>query len=90
MGTLGFYFIDNVVEFNLRASLRLIAGGSVVNVGTVRRQTLLDVIAALAKIYGCKSDFRISGQFRIDDTRLFAANKKSLRRVLGDHEFTEL
>jgi dTDP-L-rhamnose 4-epimerase len=89
LATRDFVFIDDVVEFNLRAGLRPVAGGSVLNVGTGRRQTLLDVVAALAKAYGCESDFRISGQFRIGDIRHAAADGSKLLETLGDHEFTE-
>jgi dTDP-L-rhamnose 4-epimerase len=84
-----FVFIDDVVECNLRAGLRSIAGGSVLNVGTGMRQTLLDVVAALAKAYGCEADFRVSGQFRIGDIRHAAADGTKLREVLGDHSFTD-
>ena len=89
LATRDFVFIDDVVECNLRAGLRPIAGASVLNVGTGRRQTLLDVVAALAKAYSCEADFRISGQFRIGDIRHAAADGTKLREVLGDHSFTD-
>jgi dTDP-L-rhamnose 4-epimerase len=88
LATRDFVFIDDVVEFNLRTGLPSISGGSVLNVGTGRRQTLLDVVAALSKSYNCEADFRISGQLRIGDIRHAAADETKLREVLGDHEFT--
>ncbi len=87
LATRDFVYIDDVVEFNLRAGLHAVAGGSVLNVGTGKRQTLLDVVAALAEAYGREADFKVSGQFRIGDIRHAAADGTKLGEVLGGHAF---
>ncbi|MEI6357772.1 MAG: NAD-dependent epimerase/dehydratase family protein, partial [Verrucomicrobiota bacterium] len=87
LATRDFVYIDDVVEFNLRAGLHAVAGGSVLNVGTGKRQTLLDVVAALADAYGREADFNVSGQFRIGDIRHAAADGTKLREVIGGHAF---
>jgi dTDP-L-rhamnose 4-epimerase len=87
LATRDFVYIDDIVEYNLRAGLLSVAGSSMFNVGTGKRQTLLDVVAALAKAYGVEVDFKVSGQFRIGDIRHAAADGTKLREVLGTHAF---
>jgi len=85
--TRDFVYVDDVVEFNCRSAECCLPGSHVCNVGTGRRQSLLDVVSALAVAYGCKPDFRVSGQFRVGDIRHAAADTGLLLRTLGAHEF---
>lgn len=85
--TRDFIYIDDIAEFNCRAGEKELSGCHVLNVGTGERQTLLDVVGALAKAYDRTPDYRISGQFRLGDIRHAAADTTHLRRTLGDHAF---
>lgn len=85
--TRDFIYIDDIAEFNCRAGEKELSGSHICNVGTGERQTLLDVVNALAKAYDRKPDYRISGQFRLGDIRHAAADTAQLFRVLGDHTF---
>lgn len=87
LATRDFVFIDDVAEFNVRAVLEAVTGCEILNVGTGCRQTLLDVVNALAAAYGRIPEFAVSGQFRIGDIRHAAASQTRLRQVLGEHRF---
>jgi dTDP-L-rhamnose 4-epimerase len=87
LATRDFVFIDDVAEYNMRAAQREIDGCHILNVGTGCRQTLLDVVNGLAKSYGKKADFAVSGQFRVGDIRHAAASQNHLCRILGNHQF---
>lgn len=85
--TRDFVYIDDVVEFNCRAVEADLTGTHICNLGTGTRQTLLDVVGALADAYMAKPDFRISGQFRLGDIRHAAADTTELVRRFGPHHF---
>jgi dTDP-L-rhamnose 4-epimerase len=87
LATRDFVYIDDVAEFNLRAVMGTVSGCEILNVGTGCRQTLLDVVNALAKAYARTPDFAISGQFRVGDIRHAAASLTRLHQVLGEHHF---
>jgi len=85
--TRDFVYIDDIVEFNCRAAAGDLAGRHLFNVGTGCRQSLLDVVSALAVAYDRKPDYRISGQFRLGDIRHAAADNSRLFDTLGAHDF---
>jgi dTDP-L-rhamnose 4-epimerase len=89
LATRDFVFIDDVAEFNVRAVREAVTGCEILNVGTGCRQTLLDVVNALAGAYGRTPEFAVSGQFRVGDIRHAAASQTRLRQVLGEHRFVE-
>jgi dTDP-L-rhamnose 4-epimerase len=89
LATRDFVFIDDVAEFNVRAAREAVTGCEILNVGTGCRQTLLDVVNALAGAYGRTPEYSVSGQFRVGDIRHAAASQTRLRHVLGEHRFVD-
>lgn len=86
--TRDFVFIDDVVEYNVRA---LDATETVtLNLGSGVRSTLTDLVQALQKSLGTSSRYFISGQFRVGDIRNAVADLELLTSVLGAHKFTSL
>jgi dTDP-L-rhamnose 4-epimerase len=86
--TRDFVYIDDIVEYNCRAGEVELHGVHVCNVGTGVRQSLIDVVKALATAYGREPDFRVSGQFRVGDIRHAVADTARLFATLGPHRFT--
>lgn len=87
LATRDFVYIDDVVEYNVRAGESDLPGTYVCNVGTGMRQTLLDVVGALAHAYKVQPDFRVSGQFRLGDIRHAAADTTELVHRFGSNRF---
>jgi dTDP-L-rhamnose 4-epimerase len=85
--TRDFVFVDDVAEFNVRAAERALTENHILNVGTGVRQSLLDVVTALANAYGRTPDYKVSGQFRVGDIRHAVADTSRLFAVLGGHTF---
>lgn len=86
--TRDFVYVDDIVEYNCRAGEVELAGVHVCNVGTGERQSLIQVVEALAAAYGCEPVFSVSGQFRVGDIRHAAADTARLFQALGSHRFT--
>lgn len=87
LATRDFVFIDDVVHYNVEATVQELAGTHVLNVGTGVRQTLVDVVTTLAAVTGRPPKYRISGQFRLGDIRHAAASTDRVARTLGAHPF---
>lgn len=85
--TRDFVYIDDVVEYNCRAGEASLSGTHICNVGTGARQSLVSVVEALSTAYGCRPEFRVSGQFRVGDIRHAAADTTRLFQTLGKHRF---
>ena len=82
-----FVYIDDVVDYNVRALTAPLTGTHVLNLGTGTRQSILEVIAVVAETLGKEAHYRISGQFRLGDIRHAAADIHRLRTVLGSSHF---
>ena len=87
LATRDFVFIDDVVHYNVEATVQELAGTHVLNVGTGVRQTLVDVVTTLAAVTARTPKYRISGQFRLGDIRHAAASTDRVARTLGAHSF---
>jgi dTDP-L-rhamnose 4-epimerase len=87
LATRDFVYIDDVVECNVTAGFSLIDSGSIFNVGTSKRQSLIQVVTALSAALNRNANFRISGQFRIGDIRHAGANNEKLSQILGFDSF---
>jgi dTDP-L-rhamnose 4-epimerase len=81
-----FVYIDDVAEYNFRALTQPLTGTHVLNLGTGQRQTILDVVQAVAETLGQSPKFRISGQFRAGDIRHAAADIRRLTATLGPRD----
>ncbi|PTX96897.1 epimerase [Spartobacteria bacterium LR76] len=85
-----FVFIDDLVEYNVRALSLESDGLEVFNLGSGVRSTLVDLVEALAAALGVELKYFISGQFRVGDIRHAAADLTRLTAGLGAHEFLSL
>lgn len=88
--TRDFVYVDDVVEYNLRALITDFPGSAVLNVGTGIRKTIFDLVNALGKVLSVESDYHLSGDFRLGDIRHAAADTTRLFKTLGPLEFTSL
>jgi dTDP-L-rhamnose 4-epimerase len=87
LATRDFVYIDDVVECNLMAGFAPIQHGSILNVGTSKRQTLIQVVTALSAALKLNPKYKISGQFRVGDIRHAGADCEKLCKILGFHPF---
>lgn len=86
-----FVFIDDVVEFNVRAlTASLSPGPTVLNVGSGVAATLEELVASLARALDQAPHYEISGKFRLGDIRDANADLTRLKEVLGEHQFVGL
>lgn len=85
--TRDFVHVDDVVHFNLRALECAAEEPLVLNVGSARRVTLVQIVEALAAALGVGPRLRVSGDFRAGDIRHAAADLAQLTARLGRHEF---
>jgi dTDP-L-rhamnose 4-epimerase len=84
-----FVHVVDVARANV-AALEAAADGAVLNVGSGRRTSVLEVARRLADNYGYRGRTSISGRFRAGDIRHNCADVSSLERVLGVRPETSL
>ena len=90
MPTRDFVYIDDVVEYNVRALTAELSGSVALNLGTGIRKNIFDLIAALGKSLGVEPLHSVSGDFRLGDIRHAVADTGKLFRTLGPMDFTPL
>ncbi|MET0296214.1 MAG: NAD-dependent epimerase/dehydratase family protein [Microbacterium sp.] len=78
-----FVFIDDVVEATYLACVTPEVSGSVMNVGSGAKTTVVDVVDALFRAFGTSVPVTISGNYRVGDIRHNVADTTRLRDVLG-------
>ena len=88
--TRDFVYVDDVVEYNLRALITDFPGSAVLNVGTGIRKTIFDLVKALGKALSVEPDYGVSGDFRLGDIRHAVADTTRLFKTLSPLEFTSL
>jgi dTDP-L-rhamnose 4-epimerase len=85
--TRDFVHIADIVHYNVRA-LELPPSESVIlNVGSGRGVTLIEVVKALAAALGVDAGYRISGEFRAGDIRHACADLSALAAKFGARKF---
>jgi len=77
-----FVFIDDVVEASFAALTREGLEANVINVGSGRRTSVLDVVHALGAAYGKPFDYAITGDYRVGDIRHNYADTTRMREML--------
>ena len=82
-----FVFIDDVVEYNIRAIEAEMCGMEILNLGTGIRQSILDVLNGICTSIGKQPRYTVSGQYRIGDIRHATADTRRLLQVLGENKF---
>ncbi len=87
--TRDFVHVDDVVHFNLRALECAAEEPLVLNVGSARRVTLVQIVEALAAALGVELRSRVTGDFRAGDIRHAAADLTRLHATLGARDFIE-
>jgi dTDP-L-rhamnose 4-epimerase len=85
-----FVFIDDVVEYNVRALVASPKESHILNVGSGERVTLVDLVSALGAAMGAQPRYFVSGQFRVGDIRHALADRTALISVLGGHSCVSL
>ncbi len=87
MPTRDFVYIEDVVEYNVRALTLSIGGVATLNVGSGARVTLAALVGSLARSLGVEARYTVSGQFRVGDIRHALADGRRLAATLGAHAF---
>ncbi|EKQ68735.1 nucleoside-diphosphate-sugar epimerase [Leptolyngbyaceae cyanobacterium JSC-12] len=81
--TRDFVFVGDVAEAVVRCATYEDSLSSVINIGTGKGVTLLEVIETIAEVIGKEADFRISGRFRVGDIRHAVADMTRYQSLLG-------
>lgn len=88
--TRDFVYIDDVVEYNVRALEVAAPQSTILNIGSGERSTLVDLVKAVGTALGQTPEYHISGQFRVGDIRNAVADTAKLQAELGAHTFVSL
>ena len=88
--TRDFVYIDDVVEYNVRALTAELSGSVLLNLGTGIRKNIFDLITAMGKALRVDPLHSVSGDFRLGDIRHAVADTSDLFRTLGPVDFTSL
>jgi dTDP-L-rhamnose 4-epimerase len=79
-----FVFVDDVVEALVLTGIKDVPHGWVMDIGTGRAETILDVARILMRNLGRADDaYRITGAFRIGDIRHACADIRKAGQILG-------
>ncbi|TAM77175.1 NAD-dependent epimerase/dehydratase family protein [bacterium] len=78
-----FVYVDDVVTALFDGVGRAALAGEVLNVGTGRATTLLDIVAAFSAVLGRDVPFEITGHFRPGDIRYAFADTARARQAMG-------
>jgi len=77
-----FVYIDDVVSATMAALIAEVQGSHIINVGSGRRTTVLEVARQVNRYFGEKSRLQITGSFRDGDIRHGFADIKAAREIL--------
>lgn len=90
LSTRDFVYVDDVVEYNVRALTAPLDAGVTLNVGSGERISLERLVDFLGNAMGIATRYFVSGQFRLGDIRHATADVSILRATLGPHEFCSI
>ncbi|MGA7934435.1 MAG: NAD-dependent epimerase/dehydratase family protein, partial [Kovacikia sp.] len=88
--TRDFVFVGDIAEAVLKCVTDEKPLNAVINVGSGQAVTLLEVVETIAQIVDKKTDFRISGRFRVGDIRHAVADMAQYKALFGTWEPTSL
>ncbi|MGA7938080.1 MAG: NAD-dependent epimerase/dehydratase family protein [Kovacikia sp.] len=88
--TRDFVFVGDVAEAVLKCVTDEKPLNAVINVGSGQAVTLLEVVETIAQLVDKKTDFRISGRFRVGDIRHAIADMAQYKALFGTWEPTSL
>lgn len=77
-----FVEVSDVVEATVKSIFSEKANRSIINVGTGKPTTVIDVAEALMNAFGKRTELEISGDFRIGDIRYNVADLTKMRKLL--------
>lgn len=77
-----FVEVSDVVEATFRSIFSEKANRSIINVGTGKPTTVVDVAEALMNAFGKRTELEISGDFRIGDIRYNVADLTKMKQLL--------
>lgn len=78
-----FVEVSDVVEATVRSIFSEKANRNIINVGTGKPTTVIDVAEALMNAFGKRTELKISGDFRIGDIRYNVADLTKMKLLLG-------
>ncbi|WP_109488721.1 NAD-dependent epimerase/dehydratase family protein [Occallatibacter savannae] len=78
-----FVYIDDVVRATSACVESSLIGTHVCNVGSNERTTVMQVASAVNKFFGCRSNVRVTGNFRMGDIRHGLADLSRAGMLLG-------
>lgn len=78
-----FVEVSDVVEATVRSIFSENANRNIINVGTGKPTTVIDVAEALMNAFGKRTELEISGDFRIGDIRYNVADLTKMKLLLG-------
>lgn len=78
-----FVHVGDIVQANLLALKCVNAGGTVVNVGSGTKATILDIALAICTQMGIEPQLEFSREYRVGDIRSCYADIRSARKQLG-------
>ena len=88
--TRDFVFVQDVAEAVFKCVIHDRSINSVINVGSGQTVTLLEIIKTIATLTGKKTDFKISGRFRVGDVRHAVADMSTFETIFGQWTPTSL
>jgi dTDP-L-rhamnose 4-epimerase len=78
-----FIHVLDVVQVNLKALVRDLPSGTVLNVGTGMAASIFDIALALARAMGKEPQLEDRGEFRLGDIHACVADLSQTRKLLG-------
>ncbi|MFA7617210.1 MAG: NAD-dependent epimerase/dehydratase family protein [Moheibacter sp.] len=78
-----FVEVSDVVDATVRSVFSEKANRNIINVGTGKPTTVIDVAEALMNAFGKRTELEISGDFRIGDIRYNVADLNKMKLLLG-------
>lgn len=81
--TRDFIHVDDAAAAVLRCIEQPAAGGAIVNVGSGRATSILDVARLLCRTMGSEAEPEVTGEYRVGDVRHNKADIEKLKAVLG-------
>ncbi len=79
-----FIYVDDVVDITARnIAYDLNVKNKIINIGTGKRTTVLDIAKKIIDQFGSKSRIKITGSYRVGDIRHASANIKLMKKIFN-------
>lgn len=88
--TRDFVFVRDVAQAVVKCAYEEKPLNSVINIGSGRGTTLLELVETIAQLTGKALEMKVSGRFRVGDIRHAVADMGTFRATFGEWSFTSL